>query len=175
METKIYKSPLKSLKLLLLATLFVAIGIWGIRDGFMPLFLCWTCIIFFGSGVCLSLFNIVDRRPQIIINEVGIYDRMSTKEFVNWEVIWDAYPINISRQEFICLVIDDDFKPSNSKSKFYKKVVELNELFGAQEVNIAVSQLSVKPSVLLSFVKKIIENKNNDSEKGKLLLNFKNG
>ena len=137
-EIKLYKSKQRAIRMILLCTPFVLIGIWMIAD--KPL-LGWLCIGFFGLGYPLGNYNLIDRKPMIIINEIGIFDRSANSEFINWELIQDAYPINISGQKFICLIVDEKFKPSRKKGMIYKGTVKLNEAIGAQELNIHLGQI----------------------------------
>ncbi len=77
-EIKIYKSRKKVLKLFLLATPLIMIGIWMIiraDSSEMQRILGWIGTCFFGLAILVGLFHLFDKRPQIIINEIGIYDR----------------------------------------------------------------------------------------------------
>ena len=152
LEIKLYKSPWKSVKLILQCSIFVAIGIWGLMAGEMPALLGWLCIGFFGLGYPVALFHLFDRRPQIIINPVGVFDRTTHKDFINWEIIKDAYIIDIYRQKFICLVVDEQFKPSKKKGMMYQKTAKLNEYIGAQELNLSLGQIKVNAQRLNSFI-----------------------
>jgi hypothetical protein len=135
-EIKLYKSKKKVLKLFLLSAPFIAIGIWMITkvdssetDRIMG----WIVTCFFSLALPVGLFHLFDKKPQVIINEIGIYDRTTHNEFINWEIIQDAYPINIYGQHFICLLVPENFRPSKRKGLFYKSVAKLNEELGAQE------------------------------------------
>jgi len=65
---KLYKSYNKSLRLLGGSILFIIIGIWMIRtepSGSFEYIIGWMGSCFFGLGLALSLFHLIDRRPQI--------------------------------------------------------------------------------------------------------------
>jgi len=154
-EIKLYKSKEKAIKLLLLATPLIIIGIWLImREGSnsTDLIMGWIGTLFFGLAIPIGLFHLFDKRPQIIINEFGIFDRTTHHEFINWEIIKDAYPINISGQHFICLLVPEDFKPSKKKGKLYKSVAKLNEQIGGQELSIQLGQIKMNPLKLTDFI-----------------------
>ncbi len=153
-EIKIYKSPWKAIKLVFLCSIFVGLGIWLLTTD-SPKWISWLGIGFFGLGYPVGIFNLLDRRPQIIINKIGIFDRTAHNEFINWELIQDAYPISISGQEFVCLVIDEEFKPSRTKNAFRKNVVKWNEALGAQELNINLGQVKMKAVELAIFISAI--------------------
>jgi hypothetical protein len=150
-EIKLYKSSWRAIKLILLCSIFVAIGLWGIMTD-MPSWIAWFIIGFFGLGYPVGLLHLFDRRPQIIINEIGIFDRTTHKDFINWEIIHDAYPIDIYNQKFICLVVDEQFIPSKKKGKIYRKTAKFNEMIGAQELNLSLGQIRIDVSKLTEFI-----------------------
>jgi len=111
-EAKLYKTTLKGLKIFALTIPFVVIGIWMITkaDGSLTDRITgWFVTLFFGLGIPVGLFQLLDRRPQIIINENGIWDRTTNQDEVKWEQIQGAYPLDIYGQKFISLVVDDTF------------------------------------------------------------------
>ncbi len=151
-EIKIYKSKWRAIKLILLCSIFVVLGLWGIRTGSMPTWVAWLNIGLFGLCYPIGLFHLFDKRPQIIINQTGIFDRMANKDFIGWDVIKDAYLINIFRQKFICLVLDENFKPLQTQSKLFQQAAILNEAIGAQKVNISLGQVNINPKQLTDFI-----------------------
>lgn len=155
-EIKLYKNPLKGLKLFALTIPFVGIGIWMITKepiGTTNYIMGWICTCFFGLGIPIGLFQTFDRRPQIIISENGIWDRTTKQDEIKWEQIKGAYPVNIYRQKFVSLVIDDSFV---IKKNLYKWAARLNEEIGAQKVNLLVSQLKIDEHKMSDFVNEII-------------------
>ena len=101
----------------------------------------------------------LDRRPQIIINELGIFDRTTYDKFINWEVIWGAYPIKISGEKFICLEVDPNYEPSRRKGKVAKTLSRINKEIGAQELNISLGQVSIDQKKLVEFILAMIDAK----------------
>lgn len=154
-EIKLYKRPLKGLKIFALTLPFVAIGIWMIFEkpvGSSDYIMAWLCTCFFGLGIPIGLFQTFDRRPQITINENGIWDRTTKQDEIKWEQIKDAYPLNIYKQKFVCLVLDDTFE---IKKKLYKWAAKINEDIGAQKVNLLVSQLRIDERTMTKFIKRM--------------------
>src|SRR5688500_19009768 len=90
-ELKLYKSRWVSIKLMLGCLLFVGVGYFMLSRPNAPLPLAWLCIGFFGLGIPVGIYQLLDRRPQIIINEFGIFDRTTHHEFINWKIIQDVY------------------------------------------------------------------------------------
>ncbi len=155
-ETKLYKRPLKGLKIFSFTIPFVAIGIWMIDKepvGTTNYIMGWLCTCFFGLGIPVGLFQTFDRRPQIIITENGIWDRTTKQDEVKWEQIKEAYPLDIYKQKFVSLVVDDTFV---MKKNLYKWAARLNEAIGAQKVNLLISQLKIDERKMSDFINEMI-------------------
>ena len=89
-EIKLYKTTTKGLKIIGMCLPFVVMGLWMITDnpyGITEYYMGWFCMCFFGLGIPVGLFQTFDRRPQIIINENGIWDRTTNQDEVKWEQI----------------------------------------------------------------------------------------
>jgi len=151
-EYSLYKSRSKAVKLILLSSLFVITGIFLLGQPNTSRLMAWLCILFFGTGIGLGLFQFLDRRPQIIINELGIFDRTLHQDFINWEIIHDAYLVRIQKETFICLVVDEQFEPSKSKGRFGQKLASLSKAIGFQELNINVGNIDVDAKRLMAFI-----------------------
>jgi hypothetical protein len=168
-EIKLYKSHWRAIRIFLLTIPFVAIGIYMVTKTDIDQsdrVIAWLCICFFGLGIPVSLFQLFDRRPQIIINETGIWDRTTKEGIINWEVIKYAYVIEIYKQEFVALVMDESFE---LKAPKYKWVERLNEQIGAQKVNLALGQVKIDSSKLLSFILLMIKPESDLKTKEELL------
>jgi hypothetical protein len=151
-EIKLYKSPRRALKLLFLSSIFVFVGIWLITSTDSPKLVGWLSICFFSLGYPVGLFHLFDRRPQIIINEIGIWDRTTKQEMINWEIILNAYLTDINGQKFICLVVNESYEPSTKKGGWYKNVGKLNKSLGFQELNISLGQIKINEIKLTEFI-----------------------
>jgi hypothetical protein len=155
-EIKLYKRPLKGLKIFALSIPFVAFGIWMIIKqplGTTDYIMGWVSTCFFGAGMLVGLFQTFDRRPQIIITENGIWDRTTKQDEINWEQIKEAYPLNIYNQKFVSLVVSDNFI---IKKNLYKWAAKMNEAVGAQEINLVVSQLKISEYKMTDFINEMI-------------------
>lgn len=155
-EIKLYKKSLKGLKIFAFTLPVVAIGIWMITKeqvGTINYIMGWLCTCFFGLGIAVGLFQIFDKRPQIIITENGIWDRTTKQDEVKWEQIAEAYPLNFFRQKFVSIVVDDTFV---TKKKLYTWAVKLNEAIGAQKMNLFVSQVKMDEHKMADFINEII-------------------
>lgn len=110
---------------------FVLVGVWLIYH--QHLIIGWLNIGFFGFGIVLKTINLLDRRPQIIINETGIFDRSAYKDFINWDIIDHAYWNTSYTQAFVCLIIKDEYKHLIEGNE---KLRELSKAMGYEEINI---------------------------------------
>lgn len=151
-ELKLYKSPWQAIKLLLGCAAFVALGVFLLRQPDAPRLVAWLSIGFFGLSLPIGFFQLFDRRPQIIINEVGIFDRTAHRDFINWEIIQDAYLVELNKQPFICLVVDEAFEPSRSKGSLGRGMAALSKGMGFQELNISLGFVRVNVERLATFI-----------------------
>ncbi len=154
---KIYKSPWKAIKLILLSSIFVVVGIWLAMSGDEDSWAGWITMSLFGLGIPVGLFNLFDKRPQIIINEIGIWDRVSKQDIIKWEIIQNAYIANVRGQKFICLKVDEAYEPSNKKGKWYKMYAKLNKTLGFQELMITLGQVKVDEQMLTDIINAMSE------------------
>ncbi|TGE21109.1 STM3941 family protein [Hymenobacter metallicola] len=152
MEVKLYKSPWRAILLMLGCSVFVAAGIWMLNQDTAPSWVAWMSILFFGLGYPVGLFNLLDRRPQIIINTVGIFDRMSHHEFINWEIIEGAYLVEVHHQKFICLLVAPDFEPSRKKGAVHKSLIGISKAMGFQELNISLGLIQIDEFRFTEFI-----------------------
>jgi len=151
-EIKIYKRPWRAIRLILLSSVFVYLGLWGLTTGKMPLFISIITVSFFGLAYPVGFYNLFDRRPQIIINKIGIWDRNTNQDLIKWELIKDAYSINIYNQKFISLKLDKSFI---MKKRQYKWATNLSKVVGAQKVNISLGQVNIDQGLLIDFIKEM--------------------
>jgi len=160
-EIELYKSPWQAIKLILLSSPFIILSLPDILhySHISPIALDWFCLCFFGLGIPLGLFNLFDRRPEIIINETGIFDRRTSKNFIQWNEIKDAYIKDLrvsllSKQKFLCLVMESDAPIIVHANK---ALVKMNERMGFQGVSISLSILkSVNWNEFIVFINTMI-------------------
>ncbi|PXY38764.1 hypothetical protein DMB65_21355 [Flavobacterium cheongpyeongense] len=169
-ELKLYKSNWKGIRIIALCLPFVIIGIWMISEKQKETFdylMGWFITSFFGLGIPLGIFVLFDKRPQIKINENGIWDRTTKQNEIKWEQITESYLIDIYNQKFISIAVDETYI---FKKSVFSKINKLNKYLGAQELNINLSQIKIDENKLTDFINKIrIAEK---SERQSLIKNF---
>jgi len=154
-EIKLYKKPIKAISFLAICGVFVSLGIWGImreESSAFEIFMAYLTVFFFGLGIAIAFFHLFDKRPQIIINENGIWDRTTNLDLIKWEFIQDAYPINIYGQIFISLKLDQSLE---IKVKQYKWASYLSGKMNAQKVNLSLGQIKIDYKRLNEFILKM--------------------
>jgi len=93
MEITLYKSPKKAFKLILVSSAVVVCALLSLVTFDVPTRAWYPIIGVCGLGYPVAIFHLFDRRPQIVINEIGIFDPRTCKDFINWDVIQRAYVI----------------------------------------------------------------------------------
>jgi hypothetical protein len=156
-EIVICKSVWKGIRLILLGSLFVIPSILILLKGAKEdRLICWLAICLFGLVYPVGLSIIIDRRPQIIINETGIFVRNLSDKVINWEIMRKAYIAEINKQAFICLVVDEEYELMHSKGRLYRSVVKINKELGFQELNIWLNNVNVNKEKLLALIQQAI-------------------
>ena len=161
-EIKLYKSGWRGIKLIIMTLPFVIIGIWIILEeekGTFNYIMGWLCALFFGMGIPFGIFVLFDKKPQIIINDNGIWDRTIKQTEIKWEQINEAYLIDIYSQKFISIVVDETYQ---FQTEQYKWAEKLTEAIGAQKLNLNLGQLKVDENKLISLINKIKKAEKND-------------
>jgi hypothetical protein len=105
----------------------------------------------FGIGYSIGIYHLLDRRPQIIINEFGVFDRTTYKDFINWEVIRGAYSIDMMGQKFVVLTVDEKYLASIKKERVLRSISNLVD-FGPQQLNISLGQVAIDEVKLAEFI-----------------------
>ncbi len=160
-ELKLYKSISKGLKILALCLPFVLLGILEIsekQNGTFDYYMGWLFTSFFGLGIPISIFTLLDKRPQIIINENGIWDRTTKQDEIKWEQIKESYLLEIHNQKFISIIVDETFV---FKKNTFSWLNKLNKYVGAQKLNINLSRINIDENKLIDFINNIRISKKN--------------
>jgi hypothetical protein len=161
MDIKLYKSPWIAIKIISISSIFVFGGLFMLTNTDTPKWVWYLGISFFGIGYPVGLFHLFDRRPQIIINELGIFDR-TYNDFINWDVIRLAYPLYISGQKFICLVVDENYKLATNKGIFSNWTLNFNRKSKEKKLNLVLGLISIDEIKLTEFISSMIDSKPDD-------------
>jgi hypothetical protein len=151
-EIRLYKRPAKALRIIALTLPFVLAGIWLVskeNSSTKHYITGWLSICFFGLGIPIGLYQLFDKRPQIIITERGIWDRTIRQAEIRWEQIIGAYPIYIHGSKFISIAVDDTYV---FRQKQYKWAAAIGEAMGAQRLNLNLALIQIDEIKFTEFI-----------------------
>ncbi len=152
MEKLIIKnSRWRHVRLLLGCIGFVAVGVWIVAHG-KPFG--WVPIVFFGTGIMVSVWQIADARPRLIIDERGVLDRTLGVGRIDWSDIEAAYVRSISGNDFICLELKNPEKYSQKLSKVKRAMAAANRGLGFTDFNLNLSGVDVKTDEVFELLMK---------------------
>jgi hypothetical protein len=146
----VFRTARRKLLLLLFVSLaFVAVGLWSVRDrkwmGLAP-------AIFFEGCALVFIRELLDTRPRIVIDDVGVFDRTLKVGIVSWDDILDAEGFSKGGQPFIALRLRSDPKYTDRLSPAYRRLVQLQHTVGFATLNLNLSTLRSNPYVLAEFI-----------------------
>ena len=153
----ITNSRWKYVLLLLVCLGFVAGGVLMLMMDKQPKTIVggWGCIVFFGAGVPIAVWQIFDSRPRLMIDEHGINDRTMGVGLIPWSEIEDAYVKSIERNDFICLVVRDPSLWMHKVSPVKKAMVAANLKLGFTELNVNLSGVDVSTQQIHELILKM--------------------
>lgn len=159
MEIKLYNSSKRNTKLALLGAIFFFLGLSMVTSDYLD-WIGWISFIFMGIVPCfIVIYNILDKRPLIVVNNMGIYDRTAHKETINWEVIKDAHITYLYDKPYLALVLQEEFEPSYTKGKLQKAYSRFNKSLGFEEVTLSLGRVDLDEQKFLDFVLSMIDAK----------------
>ena len=148
---KLYKQIWKILLLLAGCLLFVVGGYFMIIDtenSWFEILIGYLALVFFGIGIPISLYYLLDFRAQIIITETYFHDRMSRVKF-EWGELEDCTIYDeISGVRLLSLKLNVS-KKRNIIYRFFEKI---NIAFGAYPTNVNISFINVNPDKLVDLI-----------------------
>ncbi|RAK62198.1 STM3941 family protein [Hymenobacter edaphi] len=150
-EITLYKSRWQAIRVMLLCTPFVLIGFWMVFGKDHNPF-GWVSIGFFGLGYPFGIYNLLDRRPLITLNSIGILHHEAHREFINWDLIQDAYLTEVHKQQLLCLVVPPNFEPSMRKGNLAQQMGGISRAMGFQELTLPLSATGVDGHKFLDLV-----------------------
>ncbi len=152
METLVIQNSRPRYVLLLLACIgFVAAGSWMVMagEGFG-----WVAIVFFGAGIPVFIWQLVDPRPRLIIDAHGVLDRTLGVGRIAWSDIKAAYVRSISGSDFICLELKNPEKYAQQLSTVKRVLTSGNRLLGFANFNLNLSGVDASTDEVFALVMK---------------------
>ena len=108
-------------------------------------------VVFFGlCGVFLTI-KLFDKKPGLIIDEIGIMDNSSgvSAGLINWGDIQDIKTIVVARQKIIQIIVTnpDDYI-DRQNNRFKRRVMKLNQKQYETPLQISTNGLKIKFDIL---------------------------
>ncbi len=116
----------------------------------------WPAIMFFGAAIPVFVWQLLDTRPRLVIDDNGVYDRRLKIGVIPFADIEDAYVMSIGKpgQEFICLRLRDETKYLRTLSPIVKALCSVNRAMGATAITLNLSSVDADASQLCDLIKK---------------------
>lgn len=157
----IYPSRLRVSLLLAGAVLFVAGGVWLLRnpirgDEFMGWLSGWASIVFFGAVGLFALGRLVSRKPAITIDLTGITDNASglSAGFIPWADITDAQIVHFQQQKFLGVSLRNPKDYLAKASPFKRMLMKANSSLVGFVINIPRIALPVTLEEVLAHIER---------------------
>lgn len=192
-EIKLYKAKIKGLEVLGISLLFGVLGLGCFFVEPLPLeelefeqlhsathikimdwlyvvlsAISWiticSCVLFSFWG----LFNILDKRPQIIITENGIWDKNTGQNEIKWEEILNATLFEVFTNQSVVLAFDDAFIIKKNKHAWAKKI---KQKIGHQGLFLHTGIIKIDEVTLANFINEL--RKASIEERRELIKSFK--
>jgi hypothetical protein len=107
---------------------------------------------FFGPGTMLLLWQIIDRRPRLVIDSDGVIDRTLGIGLIVWDDIESANLYSAGEHDFIGLVVRDPQKYMDRMSWLRRKMTNLNSAFGFNGINLNLTGITITSEEVLVLV-----------------------
>ncbi|WP_394539830.1 hypothetical protein PRJ39_04295 [Lysobacter enzymogenes] len=142
------------LALLLGALAFVAIGAFIVLrhpslEGFL---IGGASIVFFGGGAVLFAFQLLDRRPRLVLDDEGLTDRTLGVGTIPWRDIAGAQLRTVRGHAFVCLQLRNPEQWSARLSARQRRLAALNQRMGYAMLNVNLSGVAADPQAVLKRI-----------------------
>ncbi|WCS28580.1 hypothetical protein LOK46_32260 (plasmid) [Methylobacterium sp. NMS14P] len=138
---EIYRSPWRTLGLLLACAGFTAFAGWliyahpnighrAVTPGSFSEFEAYVGVAFFGLCTVLILPKLYQSKPVVSVGPRGVYDRRLSTDWIPWETIRSVTPMQIQRQRMLVLEIDPAAEADLPWTKGARRKARLNGAFG---------------------------------------------
>ncbi len=159
-------SKSKTIRLLIISTTFVLIGVFFVIDPIRfltiwvqnPIIISvvgYISILFFGFGIFVFISRLFQTRPGLIITDKGIiYDtKDNINGFIDWSRITKISTINIYRQRMIMIHVDnpDEFIKSQDKA-IKRKLMAFNQNNYGAPIGLTASGFAISFDSLLKLI-----------------------
>lgn len=159
MTTLIIRSSRRKYVLLLIGVVgFVVLGMFIVGhprpNRPSDVWLGWAMIIFFGSGIPIFIWQLLDNRPRLVIDERGVRDRTLGVGVIPWSEITGAYVQSIHGNDFICLELRTPELWVRKLSRMKRAMVSANRALGFTPLFLNLSGVNARTDEVLELIRK---------------------
>lgn len=142
-------SRLRYLLLLAVSLAFVAIGaLLVVRTPHA--IVGWLNVVFFGAGAATFLWQVVDARPRLVIDERGVFDRTLGVGVIPWSEIVGVEARSMVGTPFVALALRDPSLFTRRLSSAQRVLLRANRAAGFEELNLNLGGLPVDPVAVVA-------------------------
>ena len=113
-------------------------------------------VVFFGLCAAVFIRQILDRRPRLVLDEIGVTDCMSDQGRIAWANILDADLVAYKGQHFMRLVLRDEAQRIAAASSLRQAGIAMNRGLGFGAFQLNLSGVDEDPKALLAVVRAAI-------------------
>lgn len=112
----------------------------------------------FGFISLLRIWILLDRRPRLIIDDEGIFDRTNRMGLIPWSEIDDAELVDIfsPKHVYLGLKLRPSSKFVSRQSTFMQCVAAANSALGCAKVNLNLSETDADPEDVLWYIQSML-------------------
>ena len=114
----------------------------------------WAAVLFFGGCAVVFVWQLLDSRPQLIIDDNGVFDRTLGIGVIPWSEIVDAFPKKITSSSFVCLVLREPEQFLSLLPQRRRALVSLNRQLGFTDFSINLTGIDVDPAEICELILK---------------------
>ncbi len=140
--------------MLLIAGAFATIGVFMLFDRAKPSTV-WVGalnVLVFGSGVLIFARQVLDRRPRVVIDDAGVFDRTLGVGVIAWDQIDDARMASAGEHVFVCLVLKDATRYTRTQSPLRRWMTHGNRALGFTALSINLIGTSAEPADVMQLI-----------------------
>lgn len=117
----------------------------------------WASIVFFGACGAVFVAQFLDRRPRIVINDHGVFDRSLKVGVIAWTEILGADVREAANSRFIALRLRDPAKLVARLGPVHRRLAETNTALGFEPLNLNLSAVDADAHALAELIAKEAE------------------
>lgn len=119
----------------------------------------WLAVVLFGLGIPLFIWQIIDPRPRLVVDEHGVFDRTLGVGRIAWSDIEAAYVRSIQGNDFICLELRNAERYTEKLSKVKRAMMASNRGLGFADINLNLSGVDARTDDVFELIMAYRENR----------------